>query len=77
MSNDAPIASLLRVERGHAAPEELAAIAVVVACYAAHRTPADRDGKRADVRAGAGAGAGRRRAVRPGAGCWAGCWACR
>ncbi|MGW6993504.1 acyl-CoA carboxylase epsilon subunit, partial [Streptomyces sp. NPDC054946] len=34
MSKDAPIASLLRVERGIAAPEELAAIAVVVACYA-------------------------------------------
>ncbi|MFB6515035.1 acyl-CoA carboxylase epsilon subunit, partial [Streptomyces virginiae] len=34
MSKDVPIASLLRVERGVAAPEELAAIAVVVACYA-------------------------------------------
>ncbi|MGW7457365.1 acyl-CoA carboxylase epsilon subunit [Streptomyces sp. NPDC054797] len=76
MSNDAPIASLLRVERGHAAPEELAALAVVIACYAAHRTSGDREGERgADARAGAGAG--RRRAVRPDAGCWAGCWACR
>ncbi|MGW7456118.1 acyl-CoA carboxylase epsilon subunit, partial [Streptomyces sp. NPDC054787] len=57
MSNDVPIASLLRVERGHAAPEELAAIAVVVACYAAHRMSADRDGRRgAEARAGAGAG---------------------
>ncbi|MGW7333891.1 acyl-CoA carboxylase epsilon subunit, partial [Streptomyces sp. NPDC054840] len=34
MSKDVPIVSLLRVERGVAAPEELAAIAVVVACYA-------------------------------------------
>ncbi|MEU6760555.1 acyl-CoA carboxylase epsilon subunit, partial [Streptomyces sp. NPDC046685] len=55
MSNDVPIASLpslLRVERGHAAPEELAAIAVVVACYAAHRTSGDRDGERgAEARA--------------------------
>ncbi|MEU4727615.1 acyl-CoA carboxylase epsilon subunit [Streptomyces sp. NPDC023588] len=76
MSNDAPIASLLRVERGHAAPEELAALAVVIACYAAHRTSGDREGERgADARAGSGAG--RRRAVRPDAGCWAGCWACR
>lgn len=39
MPKDVPIASLLRVERGVAAPEELAAIAVVVACYAG-RPPA-------------------------------------
>ncbi|WP_327260714.1 acyl-CoA carboxylase subunit epsilon [Streptomyces sp. NBC_01232] len=69
MSKDAPIASLLRVERGVAAPEELAAIAVVVACYA-HRTSGGSD-------AAAGAGSGRRRTALPASGCWAGCWACR
>ncbi|MCX4695151.1 acyl-CoA carboxylase epsilon subunit [Streptomyces sp. NBC_01408] len=71
MSMDAPIASLLRVERGLAAPEELAAMAVVVACYA-RRTTRDRDAAK-----GAGSTEGRRHAVRPAAGCWAGCWACR
>ncbi|CAM5493364.1 acyl-CoA carboxylase epsilon subunit [Streptomyces avidinii] len=69
MSKDVPIASLLRVERGVAAPEELAAIAVVVACYAG-RSPAGRE--TAD-----GAGRGRRRTALAAAGCWAGCWACR
>ncbi|MFG2990265.1 acyl-CoA carboxylase epsilon subunit [Streptomyces sp. NPDC048257] len=69
MSKDVPIASLLRVVRGVAAPEELAAIAVVVACYA-HRTSGGRD------EAG-GAGPGRRRTALPATGCWAGCWACR
>uniref|UniRef100_A0AAU2JGW5 Acyl-CoA carboxylase subunit epsilon n=1 Tax=Streptomyces sp. NBC_00049 TaxID=2903617 RepID=A0AAU2JGW5_9ACTN len=85
MTNDAPItqsaltvltgppSSLLRVEKGVAAPEELAAIAVVVACYA-HRTSGDRD---RDVAKGAGSTPGHRRSVRPNAGCWAGCWACR
>lgn len=71
MPNDVPISSVLRVERGLAGPEELAAIAVVVACYA---------GRTAHARArakGAGQEAGRRRAARPDAGCWAGCWACR
>lgn len=64
----APIASLLRVERGVAAPEELAAIAVVVACFArrnrseAQRAPAET--------------ARRRRSAHHGSGCWAGCWAC-
>ncbi|MFJ6754853.1 MULTISPECIES: acyl-CoA carboxylase subunit epsilon [unclassified Streptomyces] len=82
MSNDVPIASLLRVERGVAAPEELAALAVVVACYA-HRNSLDRDrdqgGDRARGPAGGGVGsaAGRRRTFRPDAGCWANCWACR
>lgn len=72
MSMDAPIASLLRVERGLAAPEELAAMAVVVACYA-RRTARDRDAAK-----DAASTAGRpRAAVRPAAGCWAGCWACR
>ncbi|MFZ3492655.1 acyl-CoA carboxylase subunit epsilon [Streptomyces sp. 5.8] len=69
-----PIASLLRVEKGVAAPEELAAIAVVVACFA----------RRNSAGAGAGAGAGtaptetarRRRPAHHGSGCWAGCWTC-
>ncbi|MEU9254588.1 acyl-CoA carboxylase subunit epsilon [Streptomyces sp. NPDC048270] len=75
MPNDVPISSLLRVERGQAGPEELAAIAVVVACYA---------GRTALARAAAqcagqesGHRSGRRRAARSDAGCWAGCWACR
>ncbi|MCX5589335.1 acyl-CoA carboxylase epsilon subunit [Streptomyces erythrochromogenes] len=77
MSNDVPIASLLRVERGVAAPEELAAIAVVVACYA-NRTSLDRDrGATGGAGKGAGSGSGRRRTVQSDAGCWAGCWTCR
>ncbi|MFJ9942662.1 acyl-CoA carboxylase epsilon subunit [Streptomyces erythrochromogenes] len=81
MSNDVPITSLLRVERGVAAPEELAAIAVVVACYA-HRTSLDRDrdrdrGATGGTGKGAGSGSGRRRTVQPESGCWAGCWTCR
>ncbi|MFD3697039.1 acyl-CoA carboxylase epsilon subunit [Streptomyces sp. NPDC058646] len=71
MSMDAPIASLLRVERGLAAPEELAAIAVVVACYV-RRTAPGRDAEK-----DTGSASGRRRTARPDAGCWAGCWACR
>ncbi|MGR4879514.1 acyl-CoA carboxylase subunit epsilon [Streptomyces sp. LARHCF249] len=70
-----PISSLLRVERGLAGPEELAAIAVVVACYAGRTAHA-----RATVHGGgrdAGQETGRRRTARPDAGCWAGCWACR
>lgn len=77
MTNDAPIAltaSLLRVERGTAAPEELAAIAVVVACCA-RRTSQDRDAKASTAqRAGNRPG---HRPARPSGGCWAGCWACR
>ncbi|MET9323482.1 acyl-CoA carboxylase subunit epsilon [Streptomyces sp. NPDC003038] len=69
MSNDVPIASLLRVEKGVAAPEELAAIAVVVACYAGRTT-----GKAAK---GAGSALHRRRPGWRNPGCWAGCWACR
>ncbi|MFB7173489.1 acyl-CoA carboxylase subunit epsilon [Streptomyces sp. NPDC056254] len=82
MSNDVPIASLLRVEKGVAAPEEVAAIAVVIACYA-HRTSLERDRAERDRRVTggaerpAGSGFGRRRTVRPHAGCWAGCWTCR
>ncbi|MFF0548639.1 acyl-CoA carboxylase epsilon subunit [Streptomyces sp. NPDC004311] len=78
MSNDVPIASLLRVERGVAAPEELAAIAVVVACHA-HRTSLGRDQDRArgGARGGPDGSGGRRRTVRSAAGCWAGCWTCR
>ncbi|MFD9338283.1 acyl-CoA carboxylase epsilon subunit [Streptomyces sp. NPDC060028] len=66
---DAPIASLLRVERGLAVPEELAAVAVVVACVA--RRIADAPAR--------GAHTAPRRSRRPhvNAGCWAGCWACR
>ncbi|MFD3720317.1 acyl-CoA carboxylase epsilon subunit [Streptomyces sp. NPDC058674] len=66
-------ASLIRVERGVAAPEELAAIAVVVACYA-RRTGNGHDA--AEPKA-AGPGHRGRRAARADAGCWAGCWACR
>ncbi|WP_405442834.1 acyl-CoA carboxylase subunit epsilon [Streptomyces avidinii] len=69
MSKDVPIASLLRVERGVAAPEELAAIAVVVACYTG-RTSAARE-------AAGGTGRGRLRTPPAATGCWAGCWACR
>ncbi|MFG2976534.1 acyl-CoA carboxylase epsilon subunit [Streptomyces sp. NPDC048331] len=69
MSKDVPIASLLRVERGVAAPEELAAIAVVVACYA-QRTSGGGDETGAVE-------PGRRRTAVAAAGCWAGCWACR
>ncbi|MFE0656321.1 acyl-CoA carboxylase epsilon subunit [Streptomyces sp. NPDC058876] len=81
MPNDAPTASLLRVERGVAAPEELAAIAVVVACYA-NRTSLDRDRGRdgcatGGAGTGAGSGSGRRPTAQPDAGCWAGCWTCR
>ncbi|MER7821469.1 MULTISPECIES: acyl-CoA carboxylase epsilon subunit [unclassified Streptomyces] len=68
MSKDAPIASLLRVERGIAAPEELAAIAVVVACYAGRTSGGEKAGA---------AEPGRRRTAVAAAGCWAGCWACR
>lgn len=71
MPNDVPISSVLRVERGLAGPEELAAIAVVVACYAGRTARARAESK------GARPEAGRRRAARPDAGCWAGCWACR
>ncbi|WP_158717780.1 acyl-CoA carboxylase epsilon subunit [Streptomyces sp. NRRL F-2664] len=81
MSNDVPIASLLRVEKGVAAPEEVAALAVVIACCA-HRTSLDRDRDRDRGATGGagrtpGSGFGRRRTVLPHAGCWAGCWTCR
>ncbi|MFI8341704.1 acyl-CoA carboxylase epsilon subunit [Streptomyces sp. NPDC085639] len=71
MSKDVPITSLLRVERGVAAPEELAAIAVVVACYAG-RSTAGRD-----TAGGSGSATARPRTALAAAGCWAGCWACR
>ncbi|MEV7723356.1 acyl-CoA carboxylase epsilon subunit [Streptomyces sp. NPDC101733] len=72
MTSEAPIASLLRVHRGHAEPEELAAVAVVVACLAGRAARA-RSAARPD---------GARRHHRPqprpaGHGCWSGCWACR
>ncbi|MET9610244.1 acyl-CoA carboxylase subunit epsilon [Streptomyces sp. NPDC006512] len=69
MRNDAPIASLLRVHRGTAEPEELAAIAVVVACLA---------GRAAALATRPAQDRHRRPRPRPvGHGCWAGCWACR
>ncbi|WP_328924100.1 acyl-CoA carboxylase subunit epsilon [Streptomyces sp. NBC_00190] len=71
MPNDAPISSLLRVEKGLAAPEELAAITVVVACCAS-RTARARDAVKRARRE-----TGRRRPARLPVGCWAGCWACR
>ncbi|MBW5484400.1 acyl-CoA carboxylase epsilon subunit [Streptomyces bambusae] len=70
MPEDVPVAELLRIERGCAEPEEVAAIAVVVACLAG-RVP-----RHAAVRPPSAA-----RPHRPGArraaGCWAGCWTCR
>lgn len=67
----APIASLLRVEKGVAAPEELAAIAVVVACFARRNAAGGSGGP--DT---ATAAARRPRPARHGSGCWSGCWAC-
>ncbi|MEU8434832.1 acyl-CoA carboxylase epsilon subunit [Streptomyces sp. NPDC029216] len=70
MESQDAISSLLRVHRGTACPEELAAVAVVVACLAGRtgRPPAS-PGRTA---------AHRRQHPRPGGhGCWAGCWACR
>ncbi|WP_407841031.1 acyl-CoA carboxylase epsilon subunit [Streptomyces sp. DSM 116496] len=69
-----PIASLIRVEKGVAAPEELAAIAVVVACFA-RRNSAGAEPAPGAGTAPAGA-ARRRRPAHHGSGCWAGCWAC-
>lgn len=68
IAQTAPMASLLRVEKGVAAPEELAAIAVVVACFA-RRNSAGAATARAET-------ARRRRPAHHGSGCWAGCWAC-
>ncbi|MCB5181825.1 acyl-CoA carboxylase epsilon subunit [Streptomyces antimicrobicus] len=69
MPEDVPVAELLRIERGCAEPEEVAAIAVVVACLVGQASQA------APVRPPASA-----RPHRPGArratGCWAGCWSC-
>ncbi|MFF3212774.1 acyl-CoA carboxylase subunit epsilon [Streptomyces sp. NPDC002886] len=67
----APISSLIRVEKGVAAPEELAAIAVVVACFA-RRNSAGADAGTAPARAAAR----RPRPAHHGSGCWSGCWAC-
>ncbi|MER7336273.1 acyl-CoA carboxylase subunit epsilon [Streptomyces sp. NPDC000075] len=70
MPSEDAIASLLRVHRGTACPEELAAITVVVACLAG------RSGRPAT--SPRHATAHRRPQPRPGGhGCWAGCWACR
>ncbi|MFJ5808535.1 acyl-CoA carboxylase subunit epsilon [Streptomyces sp. NPDC093093] len=69
MPEDASVSSLLRVHRGSAEPEELAAIAVVVACLAGRLSRAASPPKEARHH---------RRHPRPeGHGCWAGCWACR
>ncbi|MCX5195253.1 acyl-CoA carboxylase epsilon subunit [Streptomyces sp. NBC_00249] len=71
MRSDAPISSLLRVHRGTAEPEELAAVAVVVACLAGR---AARDA----TRPARTSTAHHRPRPRPaGHGCWSGCWACR
>ncbi|MDH6541310.1 acyl-CoA carboxylase subunit epsilon [Streptomyces lavendulae] len=70
MRSDSAISSLLRVHRGTAEPEELAAITVVVACLAAGRADPCRDRPARTAH--------RRPPPRPGGhGCWAGCWACR
>ncbi|MEU3065100.1 acyl-CoA carboxylase epsilon subunit [Streptomyces subrutilus] len=72
----ASVASWIRVERGTAAPEELAAIAVVVACLA--RRTGHGHGHSAVRSKATGPGRGGRPSGPPGgAGCWAGCWACR
>ncbi|MCX4539570.1 acyl-CoA carboxylase subunit epsilon [Streptomyces sp. NBC_01565] len=69
MLNDVPISSFLRIHRGSAAPEELAAITVVVACLSGRSSRAARRPS-----------PGTHRRPHPGGrnhGCWAGCWACR
>ncbi|MBT2406146.1 MULTISPECIES: acyl-CoA carboxylase subunit epsilon [unclassified Streptomyces] len=69
MLNDVPISSLLRIHRGCAEPEELAAISVVVACLA---------GRAAHTARRSAGGMHRRPGpVLRNHGCWAGCWACR
>ncbi|MEU8777699.1 acyl-CoA carboxylase epsilon subunit [Streptomyces sp. NPDC048606] len=67
----APATGLFRIHRGHPGPEELAAVAVVLACLVARTTGAgarhtDIAPHRPRPRSRAGAH-----------GCWAGCWACR
>ncbi|MFH7597209.1 acyl-CoA carboxylase subunit epsilon [Streptomyces racemochromogenes] len=74
MPSEDAISSLLRVHRGTACPEELAAITVVVACLASRtgQPPA------APGPAPGHTAAHRRPHRRPGGhGCWAGCWTCR
>ncbi|MFG2295962.1 acyl-CoA carboxylase subunit epsilon [Streptomyces sp. NPDC048603] len=74
MRNDLPGTALLRIERGHAEPEELAAItAVLTACAAGRRALALHAEQH-------GTTPGHRSVRRPGvthSACWAGCWACR
>ncbi|MGG7569677.1 acyl-CoA carboxylase subunit epsilon [Streptomyces sirii] len=68
-----PAALSLRIERGHAEPEELAAIAVVLCAQLAglHALAADAPAEErpADRRHPRG------HSVRPSA-CWSGCWTC-
>ncbi|MER5777778.1 acyl-CoA carboxylase epsilon subunit [Streptomyces sp. NPDC002039] len=69
MPEETSVSSLLRVHRGSAEPEELAAIAVVVACLAGRLSLATNRPQE-----------NRRHRPHPrpaGHGCWAGCWACR
>ncbi|MER5928856.1 acyl-CoA carboxylase epsilon subunit [Streptomyces sp. NPDC002054] len=72
MPNNPPVTTLLRIERGHAEPEELAAIAAVLTACAAGRALAAEAAIAPDPPA--------RRIVRRSSGlhqaCWAGCWAC-
>ncbi|MCF3183408.1 MULTISPECIES: acyl-CoA carboxylase subunit epsilon [unclassified Streptomyces] len=71
MRSEEAISSLLRVHRGTACPEELAAITVVVACLAG------RTGRPPASPGHAGAQHRRPHPRHGGHGCWAGCWACR
>ncbi|MFJ3922017.1 acyl-CoA carboxylase epsilon subunit [Streptomyces sp. NPDC090022] len=73
MPEDVPVAELLRIEKGCADPEELAAIAVVVACLVGRASRA--------AAAAVPAVTLSARPHRPGGArltsCWAGCWTCR
>ncbi|QES51668.1 hypothetical protein DEJ50_31280 [Streptomyces venezuelae] len=68
MPNNPPVTTLLRIERGHAEPEELAAIAAVLTARARAAQAATEPDPPA-----------RRVVRRPGGlhqACWAGCWTC-
>ncbi|MFF5448635.1 acyl-CoA carboxylase subunit epsilon [Streptomyces sp. NPDC012888] len=67
--------TLLRIVRGHASPEELAAITAVLTACAARNASLTAARPTPD-----GTAPGRRTVRRPGAShnaCWAGCWTCR